>query len=221
MTFHFPKTILLTGVILGGCASESVMSPEPHPIVAQTPTPQSSVMTINTPLDPAIPLTLKQAWPFIYKKSNHGSYLQKIKTSVQDQDFTITVHLSISPNKIEFIALNDIYGRVYDLVWTPDSITWKASEHLPESVRPESILTDFLLVHLPAEALRGCLETGTTQITLSEEGPSQKTKRILKSGSKTLREIHRQGPLGPFWQSVTLRNPEFKYTLDIQTVQLP
>lgn len=221
MRLHPSKIMILAGLILGGCASESTLSPEPQLVVAQTPMTTHFVMTIDTPLDPAIPLTLKQAWPLLYKESNHGRYLQKIKTSVQDQDFTITVHLSIGPNKIEFIALNDIYGRVYDLVWTPDSITWKASEHLPESVHPENILADFLLVHLPAEVLRKCLDSATTKITLSEEGATQNSKRVLKSGSGIMREIHRQGPLGPLWQSVTLTHPKYKYNLDIQTVQLP
>lgn len=222
--------VIMTGSLLGGCASESVKITESqHPIEShKLKSLDPAEITINTPLDPMMPLTLKQAWPLFYNEAHHGRYLQKIKTSVQNQDFTITVHLTIGLNKIEFIALNDIYGRVYDLVWTPDSITWKASEHLPKTVRPENILTDFILAHLSAENLKNSAsKLSHENIRIFETESPQNRQTIIqdvcgqKSTEGKLWVIERQTPMDLFWKTVTLRNLQFGYTLEIQTVKLP
>lgn len=221
--------VIMAGSLLGGCASESVTIAESqHPIeLPKIKSLDRAEIAINTSLDPMIYLTLNQVWPLLYKEAHHGRYLQKIKTSVQNQDFTIMVHLTIGPNKLEFIALNDIYGRVYDLVWTPDSITWKASEHLPKSVHPENILLDFILVHLPAENLKNSISAlSHKNVRVFETESSQNRQTIIqdvcgqKSTEGKLWVIERQTPMGLFWKTVTLRNVQFGYTLEIQTVKL-
>lgn len=208
-------TLFLIGALMGGCASDMENMRDNHK--AET---SQNVISQDIPLDKDIPLTLSQAWPVLYNHMEQGTYLQKINTKALNKDFTITVHLSINNHKIEFIALHDIYGRIYHLVWTPHDLTWEASDHLPDTVRPENIILDFLLVHLPHKDLADFLKKQNGKIQVKGTHAADKERRLIKEGDNVLRDIKMEWQQGIFWKTVTLRNPQYDYTLNIETVRL-
>lgn len=74
-----------------------------------------------------------------------GTYLQKVKATIQDQGYTFSLHVTIESKKIDLVAFNDLYGRLYQLTWEPNSLQWSASQHIPEALKPDNIIADFLL----------------------------------------------------------------------------
>ena len=181
---------LLSSVLLTGCATP--------PQSSQHEDAQSLAIT------PTSRLKINDVWPLKLQ----GTYLQKIKAVVKGQEHTFSVHITLSPEKLEFVAFNDMIGRVYHLVWTPTKTTWESSEHIPDTMKPENIIVDFLLAHLPHEklALDGAEAT-------EEDGV-----RFIQQPNGLARKITRKGQMGDMWQTVTIENPLLGYTLMIETV---
>ncbi|MBP6950774.1 MAG: DUF3261 domain-containing protein [Alphaproteobacteria bacterium] len=157
-------------------------------------------------------LTLGKGWPI----KSQGTYLQKITVVVQDERHTFTVHLTLEDQKLDAIAFNDVYGRLYHLTWTPQQISWEAPAALADTLRPENSIADFLLTHLPVEHLTMSL----TGAQVREEKNAEKTVRVIEKDGDVLRRISYDTPLGDFWEKVSIQNPQSGYILDIQTVSL-
>jgi hypothetical protein len=152
----------------------------------------------------------------IFPSHLHGTYLQKITTTANGQEHTFTVHLNLSQQKVDFVAFDDIYGRLYHLVWTPENKVWQACEHVPATMRPEHIMEDFLLVHMPVASLKSSLQGASVR----EQGGVRQNWLYIENGPDLLRKIHCSGPMGTMWQHVTIENPQMGYKLDIQTVPI-
>jgi hypothetical protein len=123
----------------------------------------------------------------------------------------------LEDQKLEAIAFNDIYGRLYHLTWTPEKINWECAETFSETLRSENIITDFLLAHLSSEDLHAALLNAELQETWN----GNENIRLITSPSEILRRISREGSLGYLWERIRIHNPEMGYELDIQTVTLP
>jgi hypothetical protein len=188
------KKGLLFVFLLTGCVS--------HPEDKQTLS-----ISHRTHLNPAM------AWPLREK----GQYLQKIKAEIRGEKYTFSVHLTLEDYKLEAIAFNDVYGRLYHLTWTPDKISWVASDTLSEVLQPEYVIADFLLAHLPLDHLQDSLINAEIQ----EEKEGDESIRLITFKSELLRRISRYESLGYLWERVKIKNPEVGYELDIQTVALP
>ena len=142
-----------------------------------------------------------------------GVFLQNLTARFQGRSLSFSVHLTLSPQTFKAIAFNDIAGQIYDLNWTPTGLKWSASKHLPKHLKPENILSDFLLVSLPLDLLKKHLHGAT----VAEE----KNTRFIRAGNRKIRKIKRTKPSGLFWKHVILKNPKQGYELTIQTVELP
>lgn len=156
-------------------------------------------------------LNLDQSW-----LNTSGVYLQRIKTTVKGKPFTFSVHLTLEKGKMEAIAFNDLLGRLYHLTWTPETLSWEASKHIPSLLQPDYIIADFLLTHLPLDQLK----TALMAAELRQEGDTENNIREIKSNGEVCRKIYRHKPLGALWKKVTILNPEWKYELEIETVRL-
>lgn len=149
-----------------------------------------------------------------------GSYLQRIKTTIKNkqggtQEHIVSVYLTVGAKKIDAIAFNDVAGRLYQLTWTANELVWTRSKYVPVTLKPENIIADFLLTHLPLSQLNAALSGAT-----AEEKVEQQTKvRVIKKNDEILRVIKYSQPLKNIWQEVVLINPQWGYTLDIQTVK--
>lgn len=142
-----------------------------------------------------------------------GVLLQNITARFQEHSPSFSVHLTLSPQIIKAVAFNDIAGQLYDLEWSPHDLAWSASKYLPKQLKPENILSDFLLVALPLEILKKHLHGATA----SEENGL----RLIRINNKNIREIKRTEPSGLFWKHIVLKNTKQNYELTIQTVELP
>ncbi len=160
-------------------------------------------------LTPGVQLQLTTIWPL----KGQGTYLQRIKSSVGQQRHTIMVHITLEPTKLEFIAVNDIIGRLYSLKWTPDQIFWEASDYIPRTMVPENIIGDFLLVHLDIHQLKANIK-GADVIEHGNE-------RIIQTPCGIVRKITRLNCQEDVWQKARIQNPKIGYELDIETIPTP
>jgi hypothetical protein len=160
-------------------------------------------------LAPHVQLQLTNIWPLKGK----GTYLQRIKSLVGKQQYTLTVHITLEPTKLACVAFNDIVGRLYSLKWTPDQILWEASDYIPETMKPENIIGDFLLVHLEIDQLKANIK-GANVI---EQG----TERVIQPPLGIVRKITRLNRQGDLWQRARIQNPKIDYELDIETIPTP
>lgn len=168
--------------------------------------------TKKVPISKTSYLNLAKSWPLKIQ----GTYLQKVKATVRGEPYVFSVHLSLENRKLEAIAYNDVYGRLYHLTWTPQQISWIATEVVPEILRPENIIADFLLTHLPLEDLKTMLDAARVR-----EEECVENIRIIEKEGQILRRISRHNCIGDLWKKVTIQNPEIGYELDIETVLLP
>jgi hypothetical protein len=173
-----------------------------------TELPQSKTTSQTIQLSQGVYLNVDHIWPLT---STSGSFLQRVRTTVAGQENTMTAHITQTPDHLNFVAFNDIIGRLYALNWTQNKTTWDASEHIPETMIPENIIGDFLLVHLDQEKLNKNLvgahviDTGDTRI-------------LYAKNNTVLRKMTRRHFKNGVWQKVILENPILKYQLDIETV---
>lgn len=158
---------------------------------------------------PGVQMQLATIWPL----KGQGTYLQRIKSSVGQQHHTIMVHITLEPTKLEFIAVNDIIGRLYSLKWTPDQTLWEATDQIPKTMIPENIIGDFLLVHLDIDQLKANIK-GATVIERGNE-------RIIQTPHGIVRKITRLNRQGDLWQKARIQNPKIGYELDIETIPTP
>lgn len=191
--------MLVSSLTLAGCST-----PQRKGLETELAQPDVS----RVPVSKSSHLNLEHVWPLKLR----GTYLQKMKTTVQGEQHIFSLHLILEDQKLEAVAFNDMYGRLYQLTWTPQKISWAASETIPESMRPEYIIADFLLTHLPLEDLRASLNNAQVR--------EENNIRLIESNSKVLRRISYDKPLEDLWEKVIIQNPEFEYELDIQTVPL-
>ncbi|AIK96374.1 DUF3261 domain-containing protein [Candidatus Odyssella acanthamoebae] len=160
-------------------------------------------------LAPGVQMQLANVWPL----KGQGTYLQRIKSSIGQQQYTLTVHITLEPTKLEFVAFNDMMGRLYSLKWTPDQTLWEASDYIPDTMRPENIIGDFLLVHLEIDQLKANIK-GADVIEHGNE-------RIIQTPSGIVRKITRFNRQGDLWQKARIQNPKIGYNLDIETLPTP
>lgn len=183
---------------LGGCSihdPKSDFSPS-----------QEKIAEKRVELAPGVYLNLRKLWPL----RGSGSYLQRVKTVVGKQEHSVSVHITLTPDRLDFIAFNDIIGRLYTLTWTEDKTEWQASDYIPSSMCPENIIGDFLLVHLDLNQLNQSLE-GAQVIDRNDE-------RVIQTCDGVIRKITRQNRQKDFWKKATIENSKLGYYLEIETV---
>ena len=153
-------------------------------------------------------LDVSKAWPL----TSQGKYLQKVSTTVKGKTHSFSVHITIENEKLEAIAFDDVLGRLYHLSWTPNELSWESSKNLPNQLKPEHIIADFLLTYLPKSYLTQLIEGAE----IFESGDI----RLVKNNQTVLRKIIRQQNIGGMWQKVIIDNPQIMYSLDIESVRL-
>lgn len=163
----------------------------------------------EVPISNNVTLNVANIWPL--KMS--GTYLQKLHVSTRGKQHSFSVYLSLSDTMVEVVAFNDMAGRLYKMKWTPQDIVWEGSSYIPSIIKPENIIADFLLIHLPADQLQNMLYGAYVY----EQGDETTKFRVIQS-REVLRNISYDSPFGNMWGHVTINNPALDYRFDIQTV---
>lgn len=184
---------IILAICLNSCAGKHYMKSTPSQI------PISRTVKLNT--DNVWPLTIQ------------GTFLQQITCTAMGKQQSFSVHLTLEDMMLEAIAFNDVAGRLYSLHWTPWNVDWEGSKYIPSVIKPENILLDFLLVHLPAHQLRRVLKGADVY-----ENDNNNGKTRIIQGSNVKRTIYYSKPMGAMWGHVIIENPLIGYKLEIQTV---
>jgi hypothetical protein len=161
------------------------------------------------PINPIVKLDTASIWPLRIK----GTYLQKATVAAWGKEQTFSVYLTLEEEMIEAIAFNDLAGRLYRLKCTPENVIWEKSALLPSMIKPDNILTDFLLINLDLKQLNRILKGARVFEKDNEAGKT----RIIRD-EKILRTIHYSQPMGDMWGLVVIENPINGYQINIQTV---
>ncbi len=180
-------------------------------VAANTSLYKSSDMVVITShpsivADQGVNLDLKKVWPL----TENGKYLQQIRINVQAQQYEFFVHLTITKNKLYAIAYNNMFGRLYNLTWTPTVMVWEYNKYIPMKLQPDSIILDFLLCNLPLDVL---------QIAINgAKATDLPNVRLIKNNQAVLREIYRQNKIGNLYKETVINNWQAGYSLHINTV---
>lgn len=153
-----------------------------------------------------VKINCNKVWPLTLT----GTYVQQVTTSFNNKDYGFSVLLKIEKFKLEAIAFDELYGRLYHLIWTPAKLQLTASPYIPTLVAPEKILADFLLLYLPIPTLQAVL----VKATVSENNGTI----LITDQANTIVTISRNKPLKHLWKEVMINNLQDKYTLKINTV---
>jgi hypothetical protein len=205
--------ISLASLAFVGCSSTHMSSSRDHEPISKVlvnsrgelvPAHLSQVSVGSTAV-----LQVANIWPL----QNKGSYLQKITASAMGKRHSFSVHLTLDDDMLEAIAFADMAGRLYSMKWTPESVHWEGSSYIPPMIKPENIIADFLLVHLPTEQLHSVLQGAQ----IFEQDANNGKTRIVK-GREVIRKITCRNPIGNIWGYVVIENPIIGYKLEIQTV---
>lgn len=197
--------LLLISLSLVGCVTPRGFDKQQSRIAQNYQKPLQEV-----PVSSNVKLNIANIWPL----QMNGTYLQKITASAGGSKHSFSVYLTVSETMVEVVAFNDMAGRLYKMKWTPQKIDWEASSFIPSMIRPENIIADFLLVHLPSDQLQNILYGAYVY----EQSDGNAKSRVIYS-SIALRNIYYNSPFGNMWGRVVIDNPAFGYRLDIQTVE--
>lgn len=185
--------IIILAFCLNSCASTHFMKSPPSQI----------------PISRSVNLDTDNVWPLTIQ----GTFLQQITCTAMGKKQSFSVHLTLEDMMMEAIAFNDVAGRLYRLHWTPGNVNWEGSKYIPSVIKPENILLDFLLVHLPADQLGKVLKGAHVH-----ENDNNYGKTRIIQGSNFRRTIYYSNPMGAMWGHVVIENPIVGYKLEIQTV---
>lgn len=188
--------VLLLALTLVGCAKTIV---------------QKSNGALPPDAIPAVVLNTANVWPL----QNIGTYLQKITVSSKSgKKHSFSAHITIEQGRLEVVAFADLAGRLYKMEWTPEDLTWEGSSFVPDMIKPEHIITDFLIVHLSPKHLESVLEGA--QVYDRIEGSSK--SRIVSVG-QPIRTVKYSNFTDDLWGYVAIENPKLGYKIEIQTVR--
>lgn len=149
-------------------------------------------------------LVLRKAWP-----THYGNYIQSLKFYVGEQRYQIVVSLKVAEQFLEATALHDIMGRLYTLRWTPEGVEWRSSDHVPDFMKPDYILQDFLLSFLTSQQLEEALKG----VSFEEKN----NFRTLKENGKVIWEIARTNCKAGICKKIHLNQKKRGYKIRILT----
>lgn len=201
-------SLVLATAFLTGCAGTRSTSHDSR--IVTTPVPVKKNPLHEVSISPSATLDLAGIWPLEY----NGNYLQKIKATAKGKKHSFSMHLNLDETTLEAVAYNDFVGRLYTLKWSENDVIWESSSYVPEIIKPENIIADFLLIHLPIEHLQNRLRSAIVSEELTETGKT----RIIRNND-ILRTISYREPLGNLWKNVVIDNPVYDYKLVIETVK--
>lgn len=178
--------LLLSAVLLGGCAG------------LQTSPPPAADNDAVPPLPAA---TLGQT----------RNALQIVRAAFGQQEATMQSAVDVTPERMQVVALSAMGLRLFSVTVENGRTTVERAPGIPEQVRPEQILRDIQFCYWPLAALQAGYQG--TPWEVSE--PFAGTRRLKRDG-RLIAEVHYSKPGTDPWQSrLWLANFEFGYSLSV------
>lgn len=137
---------------------------------------------------------------------------QLIIAHFRDKVEVFQAYVSVSPEKVIFVAFDPSGGRAMTINSNNDGIYSQAAPIVPSVLRPENILADIAIVYWPAPAVkRGLAGSGASFFDNSSQ-------RTIEFGGRRVVQVDYGGPHDNAWPKVAhLRNIEYGYQLDLQS----
>jgi len=130
--------------------------------------------------------------------------VQIVTARHQGDSFVFEGRLSVGPERLLLVGTDSLGRRAMTVTWSDGKITVERAAWLPETLRPENILADIVLLYWPEAAVRPAL----TGADLTEQtGERRVGDAILVSW---------QGD--PWNGTAHLRNRVWEYELDVRSV---
>ncbi len=178
--------LLLSALLLGGCAMFSPAAPQAANITAVPPLPAE---------------TLGQT----------RSALQIVRAAFGQQEATMQCAVDVSPQRMQVVALNAMGLRLFGVTVENGKTTVERAPGVPEQVQPEQILRDIQFCYWPLSALQAGYKGTSWEV--SEPFPG--TRRLKRDG-RLISEVHYSQPGSDPWRSrLWLANFEYGYSLAV------
>lgn len=178
--------LLLSALLLGGCAG-----------LQTSPPPAATAVTVP-PLPAA---TLGQT----------RNALQIVRAAFGQQEATMQSAVDVTPERMQVVALSAMGLRLFSVIVENGKTTVERAPGIPEQVQPEQILRDIQFCYWPLAALQAGYQG--TPWEVSE--PFAGTRRLKRDG-RLIAEVHYSKPGTDPWRSrLWLANFEYGYSLAV------
>ena len=137
---------------------------------------------------------------------------QLITAHFRNQVQVFQAYVSVSPEKLVFVAFDPSGGRAMTITATSDEIHSETAAIVPSVLHPENILADIAIVYWPAPAVRAGL--AGSNATLYDDNSQ---RAIVYAGNQVV-QVNYDTPHKKAWPKLAhLRNIAYGYELDLQS----
>jgi hypothetical protein len=138
--------------------------------------------------------------------------VQLVTVTRDDKSFVAEVRLSVSKDRLMFVAQDMLGQRLMTVTWTDGGIVEERSPNLPPLVSPVGMLADLVAICGPEDVVRLALEqTGSRLVT--EPG-----RRIILNGGKETLRATLGWQEGARWTGrLMYRNVRAGYSVEVQS----
>ncbi|MBI3503634.1 MAG: DUF3261 domain-containing protein [Proteobacteria bacterium] len=188
--------VLLTLACLAGCASMPAELPEP---------PAGTVR-----IGPGMYLSLPRPGDL----GRELDAAQLVAVRYGNLAYLFECRLSASTGKFSFVGLDTLGRRAMSVIWTDAGVTVEKAPWVPESLNPENILADMVLLYWPEATVRRSLQGAELQATAQG-------RVFLSRGKEAIRAEYRPLAADRWAGTLVFRNIAWGYELEIQSTVLP
>lgn len=140
--------------------------------------------------------------------------VQQVTARHEGRVHVFEVRLQARAGQLRLAGTDPAGRRAMTIDWTDGNLAVERAPWLPETVRPENILADLVLVYWPEAALRRVLAGAGA--TLSAEPGS----RAVRRDGRELVTVRYDNAADPWTGTARLRNLAWGYELEIRSVTL-
>jgi hypothetical protein len=126
--------------------------------------------------------------------------------------FTFEGRLSASPAGLLLVGTDSMGRRALTIEWDGRTLTVERAAWLPDSVRPENVLADIMLLYWPEAALRQGLAGSGASLAAGHNGRS-----VRKDGAEVITVSYDGDP----WTGLAhLRNLAWDYDIEVRSAMV-
>lgn len=120
--------------------------------------------------------------------------------------------LSATADSLLLVGMDGMGQRILTIRWTEGRMEVERASWLPESVRPENVLADIILVYWPEDSLRRALAPSGASLE------SSAGSRVIRQHGNDIIDVHYEGQ--PWSGVARLRNLAWKYEIEVRSVSV-
>jgi hypothetical protein len=140
--------------------------------------------------------------------------IQQVTARRDGSVYVFEVRLHASADQVRLAGTDAAGRRAMTIDWTADRLSVERAAWLPETVRPEHVLGDLVMVFWPEASLRRALLQADASLTADASG------RMVRRDGKDLVAVRYDSNLDP-WSGVSqLRNLAWNYEIEIRSQRL-